>query len=43
MLFAVHVVNSTVDWYEQGEGIPGYDECCPRSDQGLTKTTKTIT
>jgi ACR3 family arsenite transporter len=31
MLFAVHVVNSTVGWYEQGEGIPGYDECCPTS------------
>jgi ACR3 family arsenite transporter len=29
MLFAVRVVNSTVDWYEQGEGIQSYDECCP--------------
>ena len=31
MLFAVRVVNSTVDWYEQGEGISSYDECCPSS------------
>ena len=31
MLFAVRVVNSTVTWYEQGEGIPSYDECCPGS------------
>ena len=29
MLFAVRVVNSTVGWYEQGEGIQSYDECCP--------------
>lgn len=29
MLFAVRVINSTVNWYEQGDGIPGYDECCP--------------
>ena len=29
MLFAVRVINSTVDWYEQGEGIQSYDECCP--------------
>lgn len=29
MLLAVRVVNSTVDWYEQPEGIPGYDKCCP--------------
>ncbi len=31
MLFAVRVVNSTANWYEQGEGIPSYDECCPGS------------
>ena len=31
MLFAVRVVNSTVGWYEQREGIQSYDECCPPS------------
>lgn len=29
MLFAVRVVNSTVDWYEKGEGIQSYDKCSP--------------
>ena len=29
MLFAVRVVNSSVGWYEQREGIQSYDECCP--------------
>ncbi len=29
MLFAVRVVNSTVGWYEQREGIQSYAECCP--------------
>lgn len=29
MLFVVHVVNSTANWYEKGDGIPSYDECCP--------------
>jgi len=29
MLFAVRVINSTVDWYERGKGIQSYDECCP--------------
>ena len=31
MLLAVRVVNSTVDWYEQREGIQSYEECCPPS------------
>lgn len=30
MLLAVRVVNATVGWYEQREGIQSYDECCPR-------------
>lgn len=34
MLFAVRVINSTAAWYEQGEGIPGYEECCPTSQPG---------
>jgi len=29
MLLVVRVVNSSSDWYERGEGIPTYDECCP--------------
>lgn len=29
MLLAVRVINSTVGWYEQREGIQSYDECCP--------------
>jgi ACR3 family arsenite transporter len=29
MLFAVRVVNSTVGWYEQREGVQSYEECCP--------------
>lgn len=29
MLFAVRVVNSTAGWYERGEGIQSYEECCP--------------
>jgi len=29
MLVVVRVVNSSVDWYEQPEGIQTYDECCP--------------
>ena len=29
MLLVVRVVNSTVSWYEQPEGIKSYDECCP--------------
>jgi len=29
MLMVVRVVNSTANWYEQGEGIQSYDKCCP--------------
>jgi len=29
MLFAVRIVNGTVDWYEQPEAIQTYEECCP--------------
>lgn len=29
MLLVVRLVNSTVVWYEQREGIKSYDECCP--------------
>lgn len=29
MLFAVRVVNSSVDWYEQREGVQSYEQCCP--------------
>ena len=29
MLFAVRVVNSTADWYEQRDGIASYEQCCP--------------
>lgn len=29
MLLVVRVVNSTVSWYEQPEGIKSYEECCP--------------
>ncbi|MGB5396390.1 MAG: arsenical-resistance protein, partial [Gammaproteobacteria bacterium] len=29
MLFAVRVVNATAGWYERGEGIQRYEECCP--------------
>jgi len=32
MLFAVRVVNATVDWYERGEGIKTYEQCCPPKD-----------
>ncbi len=31
MLFAVRVVNSTVDWYEQREGVDSYEQCCPQT------------
>ena len=31
MLFAVRMVNKTVDWYEQTNGIQTYEECCPSS------------
>lgn len=30
MLFAVRVVNSTVGWYEQRDGIRNYEQCCPQ-------------
>jgi ACR3 family arsenite transporter len=29
MLFAVYMVNRTAGWYEQREGVPSYEECCP--------------
>jgi len=29
MLFAVKIVNRSRKWYEQKQGIVGYDECCP--------------
>ena len=29
MLFAVRVINATAPWYERGEGIQSYEECCP--------------
>lgn len=33
MLFAVRVVNSSSDWYENREGINSYQDCCPEADQ----------
>ena len=32
MLFAVRVVNASAGWYERGEGIPSYQECCPEPE-----------
>lgn len=29
MLLAVAVVNRSVHWYERGDGIQSYEECCP--------------